>query len=180
MAEILDLVKNCGAANPPGIKTRLYVVCACDIVTFPDRLAFNAASAGDSVTLDGDIVLDTNKAFKILDIITKTGKVIDTLVGAVGSKSYENTLDGVIATTDADVLEWLEQNANGCFVVIAEEVSGQKRVIGTMDVPAYLETATADTGAASGDQRGATIQIKAETGLVASVYTGAIDLDPLT
>jgi len=174
MCDLTDLTSGCGDLNPPGLAVRLYVVHKDDIDTFPLRKI--TTGPGDSVTLDGDIVLVAGKKWAIVDIVSNSGKVIDTLVGAAGAKAFESTLDGIIPTTDAVVLEWMECNANGCLVILAKEKSGQIRVLGSKDLPAILETATIDTGAATGDTRGATIQIKADTGKTAPIYEGAIDL----
>lgn len=180
MCELQALVYGCGQANPPGVKVRCYAVHKDDIDTYPARKAFNPANPGDSVTLDGDIVLLPNKAFVPFDLVVDTGEIVTNMVGAEGSKSYESFLNGTLPTTDAIVREWLECNANGCLVIIVQEKSGQLRVLGTKDVPATLDTVEGGTGIVAGDTRGYAIGIKDHTGLTASTYEGVIDLDPLT
>jgi len=176
--QLNDLIVGCGAANPPGIEVRCFVVEKDDIDIFPLRKVIGAP--GDSVTLDGDIVLLPLKAFKIVDMVVDTGEVTTTMVGAEGSKAYESFLNGTLATTSATTREWLECNANGCLVWIVREKSGQMRVLGTKTIPATLDTVEGGTGIVAGDTRGYAISIKDHTGLTASTYEGVIDLDPLT
>lgn len=178
MCDIHDLIDECGKANPPGVAVRTHWVPKDDIDVFPSYLA--TANPGDTVKLNGDIVLKANKKFNQVDIITNSGQIKDTLVGAIGSKSWESTFDFMKASTDPKVLEFFECLAKGCLVVLIKEKSGQTRVMGNLDSPAYLESAETDTGKQSGDTRGVTAQIKADIGRVAPVYEGVIDTDDLT
>lgn len=173
-----DLVIVCGETNPPGIAVDVYAVCACDIDVFPTFLTTTAP--GDSITLDGNITLDALKAFKKFTIITDTGEVKDTAVGDTGSGSYESMLEGFIQGTDAPQLEWAKDVVNSCNVFIARDAKGVMRVLGSKERPAKRETIETGTGKASGDKRGINFVFKSSQGGPAPVYTGTIDLDPLT
>lgn len=177
---IQDIVVGCGSTNPPGVNVRLYMVNKEEILTFPTKKAYDPAIAGESVKLDGEIILVPNSKWATIDIVTDTGEVKDGIVGTDGSKSIESFLDGVIPTTSASVLEWMERNANNCMVVLAKEKSGIVRVLGTKESPAKLESGEATTGKATGDIHGLTFSIKSTTGYTASIYEGTIDLDATT
>lgn len=173
-----DLIDSCGSKNIPGVSVRVYFAKKDDIDTFPP---FKITTLpGDSVTLDGDIVMKALKKFYQVDIITDSGEVKDTLAGSIGSKVYESTFDFMKATTNPNVVEFQESLANECLVVIVKEKSGNLRVLGNLDSPAYLETAEGTTAKTTGDTRGFTNQIKATPGYAAPFYEGLIDIDDLT
>lgn len=178
MCELIDLVNECGSVNPPGLKVKTWWVASEDIDVMPSLKT--TTGPGDTVTYDGAIVLKPNKAFKRVDIVSNSGKVMDTLVGAEGAKSYESVVDAIVPKTDPAQVEFFNCQANSCPVVLVEDKKGFVRVLGTASDPAVLESATIDTGAKTGDVRGVTFQIKSQIGIPAPFYEGAIDIDPLT
>lgn len=175
---LFDLVDKCGSKNPPGVAVRTWWVPTKLIDTFPGLLA--STDAGDTVELDGDIVLEALAKFTQIDIVTNSGEVKDQMVGELGSRSFESTFDFMLSTTNSPEIEFMESVANGCLCVLVKEKSGNIRVLGSPDSPAYLEAAESSTGKDSGSSRGITMQIKAATGSPAPFYTGAIDTDDAT
>lgn len=175
--EIQDLTFECGQGLIPGATAKLYMVCACDIDTFPGYLT--TTGTGDSITLDGNIVLKANKKFAAVDVVVDSVDLTHTLVGVRTSKNYTNKIDGKAAKTKA-ADEWFEKNKNACIVCILEEKDGAKRVIGTDKIPAFLDTAEGKIGTSNESEKSWIFSIMDSTGKVAPYYTGTIDLDPLT
>lgn len=169
----------CGQRIIPGLARKAYAVCSCDIDVFPGRLPFNAASPGDSITLDGPIVLNALKKFAELEMITDSGKVMHKQVGAKGFENYNNEFSfKAKKTVAAD--EWFNNTRNSCLVIIVTEKDGTLRVIGTKDVPASMTASEGTTGDGSETEKVWTCTVMDTIGDVAPVYTGTIDLDPLT
>lgn len=178
MADLQSLVDACGSTNIPGIAVRTYWIQKDDIDVFPARKV--TTGQGDSVTLDGNIVLLPLKAFKEIDLVTDSGEVKSTMVGPVGSRSFENTMDLILPTLAPATAEFHECNANQCLVLIVKQKDGNFRVLGDPDSPAYFETVEGASGKTSGNTSGFTDLVKDTTGKVAPFYEGTIDLDPLT
>ncbi len=178
MGALYDLIDECGKNNPVGVATMVHYVCQDDIDVFPPFIT--PVGAGDTLKLDGDIVLKAMKAWTRIKIVANSGEVKDTLVGAEGSKSIESTFDFMKSTTDPAVMEFFNNIKNGCGVCVVKELSGHYRVLGNLDTPCTLESMEAGTGKKSGDSRGATAQLKTTVGIPAPYYTGTFDIDPLT
>lgn len=173
--DIQDLAAPCGQKVIPGTKGFIYLVCACDITTFPDFVATTAV--GDKLKLDGDIVLAAGKKFAKIELTTETGRIKHNVVGARGSKNFTNGFEFKTPKTLASD-EWFNENPNGCFVGLIPQKDGAIRVIGTKDIPAFMEAADADGGADNADAAEWTAMIMDKTGMVAPYYEGAIDVAP--
>ncbi len=171
--DIQDLAAPCGQKIIPGVKGFFYLVCACDITTFPDFVATTAV--GDKLQLDGDIVLAAGKKFAKIELTTETGRIKHNGVGVKGSRNFTNGFEFKTPKTLASD-EWFNENPNGCFVALVPQKDGKIRVIGTKDIPAFMEVADADGGADNGDAAEWTATIMDKTGMVAPYYTGTIDL----
>lgn len=163
----------CGGVNVPGIVYQMYFASKCDIDTYPGLKPIGAV--GDSITLDGNIVLKPGKTWKVVTIISNTGKISHQGEGARSAKGFSNLLDFKMAK-DIGSDEWFNHmiNFEGC-VLIREKV-GRYRAFGTLDDPAHFETATGDGGAAAADESAWTAQIKDDTGRVCPIYEGTISL----
>ena len=133
-----DLLKVCGDTNAPGLTTKAYAVCSCDIDVFPGMKTYT--NPGDTITLDGDITLDALKQFFTLNIVEDTGKLTENAVGETGSKSMESMYEGFIPGTGAANLEFIKDQLNACDVFVVKDAEGQMRVLGTKDRPAFLDS----------------------------------------
>jgi len=169
-----DVLHDCEDENTPGIEETLYLVCSCDVDVYPDVLATTAP--GDSMILDGDIVLKAGKKFIKFKIISDTGEIKNTLVGVRSSKSYVQTMDGKTVNNDVIHDEFFNKNRNACVIALFKEKSGALRVMGTLGSPAYFETAESISGTNNESARDWTFQLKASPGNVAYHYQGLIDL----
>jgi hypothetical protein len=180
MGELINLVPDCSAPNAAGVKKNLYVVCSCDVDVFPDRKA--AGSPGEAVTLDGDIVLKANKAFKTFPIISGSGKVDTNILGGIGSKGFENGLELKVKGFGPAEVEWLEGMvaADECMICLVPDNNGNIYCIGTLDNPSYIDTGGGTTGDEVDSERNMNLVIKSKSGRSVSFYEGAIDLDETT
>ena len=171
--DIKDLTGQCGAVVTPGFGITIYAVCPCDIETYP---AFKTTTAvGDSITLDGDIVLKTGKKFATITAISETVGLNENSVGVVGSKAIQNDFNFKALKTKASD-DWVETHLNGCFLFVIKNKEGQMRVVGSPDVPATLDTAVGVNGLALSDEKNWALKIMDNTGHVAPYYEGEIDL----
>jgi hypothetical protein len=172
MADIADLTGQCGVRTIPGYKTNIYAVCGCDILTFPALKT--TTGVGDSITLDGDIVLKTGKKFAQLEVISESGKVTETEVGMVGSQVFQSQFEFKLPKTIASD-EWLDANPNACMVFIIEDKDGNKRVLGNDKVATTRTAAVGTNGPALTDEKSWAITIQDNTGRIAPYYEGVID-----
>lgn len=175
MADIADLVGQYGVKTISGHKVKLYAVCACDIETWP---AYKTTTGvGDSITLDGDIVLKAGKKWAVLETIVDTGKLTETEVGEVGSQVIQSMYELKFPKTIASD-EWVSKTPNVCTVLLIEDKDGKKRLIGSKDVPAIRTAAVGVNGALLTDAKNWAFTYTANTGDVAPYYESdaAIDL----
>ena len=174
--DIQDSIHVCGTPNIPGVRTRVFLVCECDVETWPDRLATTAP--GDAITLDGDIVLKTGKFWSRFDIISQTGEIKNTMIGVRGSKSYQQTFDFQKANITDEVDDWFNTHANMCAIAVVEDNMGIKRVMGKPGCPVDIATAEGTSGMGPDSGRIWTSQLYAHTGEVALTYTGELPIAP--
>ena len=173
MADIADLTGQCGVRTIPGYKVKIYAACSCDIETFP---AYKTTTGvGDSITLDGDIVLLAGKKWAVLETISETGKVTETEVGVIGSQVFQSQFEFKLPKTIASD-EWLDANPNACMVFIIEDKDGKMRVLGNDRVPTTRTAAVGTNGPALTDEKSWAITIMDNTGRIAPYYEGVIDL----
>lgn len=175
---IIDLVTTCGEKNIPGVKVKVHIVCTCDVDVLPGYLATTAA--GDSVTIDGDIVLKALKKWATFEVIADTGELKDIQAGTTGSKSFGSSFDFKLQYTGPAATEWVEQRANSCFIALVEEKQGHVRLLGDLGTPVIQEAAEGTTGMNKESERVWTIQWRGEIGRPAPYYLGAIDIDDAT
>jgi len=161
----------CGTPVIPGIMVDLFVVCACDIETFPEVGEYDIATPSASVTLQGDIVLTEGSVWSKFKVMTDKGSILDQLQGDIGSKHFKNVLNFNIAGTEADTLAWHQQTSNGCLVCVVKEKNGQYRVIGNKDIPAHYATNDISNGP---ENSMSTSVLEAVTGRVAPIYEGVL------
>lgn len=171
-----NLVDSCGNIVTPGIESKLYACCSCDIDTFPPITGTTAQ--GDSITLNGDITLLAGKQFFEIDIITETGEVKHSLVGQKRSKQYRQSLMGK-TVGDKNYDEFFNNNRNACMVVLFKDKDGNMRVIGhPTKGHATFATAEDTSGTNEESPKEWTFEITAAPGNVAYYYTGVIDTTP--
>jgi hypothetical protein len=186
MCNIAPLTKNCGANNPPGTRTKLYLAPSGEFNGWPQTAADGGGTdPGDSLILDEPFDFTTAPVgagyWREVDIVADTGEIRDTLVGEVGGRSWENMFAFFLSGLEAERLEFAKNMANCCIVALLQDRNGVYRVIGRFDDPAFIESIELTTGLKSGDRRGGAYVIKWSSGSPTSVYdaeTHGIELTP--
>jgi len=74
------------------------------------------------------------------------------------------------------VLEFAKCFVNSCPIGVFPEKSGQRRVLGSAEDPAYVDTAAITTGMAPADLRAATFTIKSVQEGPAPIYEDGLTL----
>lgn len=171
-----NLVDSCGDNVTPGIESKIYAACACDVDVFPPVVG--TTTQGDSITLQGDITLLAGKQFFEIDVITDTGEVKHTLVGQKKSRSYRQSLMAK-TTGNKNYDEFFNNNRNGCFIFLFKDKDGNMRVIGH-PTKGYATFATAEDTSGSNEESAKewTFEATAAPGNVAYYYNGVIDVTP--
>lgn len=175
-----DLLWIQGKTNMGGLVGDVYAVPIEDV----DETQLPTLAA-DEVTLEGSFVLKADKKFARIYHTKGTGKLDDNSVGERDGKSYENIAEFFFPGQEKKVTAFKKKYTNTPMLVIVKETSGDMRPIGicelttgvlTLNLPAYIESVTSTTGAASADRRGSTFQVKSESPHPPLYYSGAIDL----
>jgi len=176
---------NCDKKKVSGTEAKLFYSPFCEINVFPDTLEESGNGTGamsDRVTLDGDIIMDDTVQgcgfFREYDIIINSGKVLDTGVGEIGSKSFDSDIPFRIEGTDPEHLGFAAHilNCKGTFIIKTK--TGVTRVSGSKTSPAYIESVVLDTGDTPESANQGTYVVRSNTGVPAYVYNGVIDLTP--
>lgn len=176
---------NCDVQVVAGVEAELFYVPSCEIDVFPQTLEKSGNGSGvmaDAVTLDGDIVLDAVNTglgyFRKYSIIINSGKVMNTAVGELGSKSFDTDLAFRIKGNDPEHLGFANNilNCKGTWLVKTKD--GVPLCIGNKTNPAYVESLVLDTGDTPESANQGTYLIRGNTGYTSFVYPGVIDLTP--
>lgn len=173
----VDLKWNQGVDNMGGLVGDVFFCPTEDIATLP-------ALATDKISLTGNIVCKTGKKFIQIYHTKGTGKLDDTSVGERDGKSRENMLEFFFPGAKKEVEAFKHQVQNTPGVVICKDTENNLRVLGIcvlggnvgLDLPAYMESSSGTTGAASADRRGSTFQFKSESPHPPLFYGGDIPL----
>lgn len=164
--------------NPAGTKGIGYMCPAEEFTSWPAYLSTTAP--GDTVKLTGNFALVSTTGigyFRTFPILQDTGRYKIKGVGAIGSKSFEETFEFTVNGLDAEQLEWCRNLLNIPGVFLCADKKGVIHVLGSKDDPAYLQEVDGDTGATATDQRAIKYIIRATTASPA-IYTGTINTTP--
>jgi len=167
----------CGTIVPPGTKTLVYVVAMDNVVSIPDPVG--GATLGDGKRIIADIVLAANKYWASLYVISETGELKATQVGT-NTRSYNSNFDFMVVGKGPDVDQWVEEQANRCFLALVTEKTGHVRLMGGIGTPVKQTASEFTTGKGSDTEKVWSITWTDITGFVPFYYEGAIDTDPLT
>lgn len=179
-----DLLFTQGQDNLAGIIGELYLVPVADVLTIP------ALAAAGSLTITGDIVLNTNKSWKRLYFTDETGKVESKTVGERDGKGIETMISARYPKFGKELIDWVRNVQNTPSLVMFKMAnSGKKFVLGltqfdialtalTADIPVYFETAEVVSGEKRADQNGALLTWKYTSQHGPVEYNGTIDLTP--
>lgn len=168
-----------GVTNMGGIKTTIYYAPIADILNFPE-LPANPATPEDEVTLESvtGFTFNTGKNFLTIYATMETAQVQDEPQGEMDGMSFVHKATLFHPGTKAEALAFAKQVNNANMVFIFPEADGGNfRVIGSAAYPAKAKV-TIDTGKATADRKGMTIEITSYGATPAPLYTGAISLTP--
>lgn len=178
MCVIKTLAGTACGANPAGMKGIGYMIPAEELVSFPAFLT--TTTAGDTVKLTGNFSLVTTSTlgyFRSFPVLINTGSYKTKAVGAVGSKSVEETYSFKVNGLGAAELEFYRNLLNIPGVWLCADKAGVVHVLGSKDDPAYLQEAEGGSGAATTDERAITFTITS-TAASPAIYTGTINTTP--
>src|SRR3989338_2899850 len=178
MADIQDLAGvACGTVIPPGIKTKISVVALNNVVSIPD--AVGGSTLGDALRITDDVVLAANKFWASLYVISETGELKVTQVGT-NTRSFTATGEFMIVGGGPASDQWVQEQANRCFLALFTEKTGAKRLLGGIGTPVKQTASEFTTGKGSDTEKVWNITWTDITGYVPYYYEGAVDEDPLT
>lgn len=178
MCEIGNLSNTACTSNPAGVKGIGYMAPAEEFETWPAYLS--TTGAGDTVKLTGnfDFVATSDIGyFRTFPCLLEKGSYAFSLVGGLGSKTFEEKYTYYIPAVDAAQLEHIKNLANIPGVWLCPDKNSTVHVLGSKDDPAYVEVAEGTTGAAAADERGITVTIRAVSARP-TIYTGTINTTP--
>lgn len=179
MANLLSLTRACGTANPPGTKLKLYVIPKGELTAWPQTKAeLGGTAQGDTKILDEPFAYVSTTAlgyWREYDILVDTGDVRDILEGEPGGQGYRNFFDFSILGTEAEQLEVADCMAaySGCIIAMIIDKNDNHRVLGNLEIPAFIESAEGATGKTNGDRRGFNYVLYSNTGKTAPIYDAA-------
>jgi hypothetical protein len=172
---VKSYTRDCEKKVIGGIKTKLHLVCACDVDETQWPALKTTTGVGDKITYDGDIVLKAGKAFATVDIITDSGNLVHTGEGAETSKAFTNMVNFKLAK-DIGADEWADQHLNGCFIAVLEQKDGNKRVIGEPGSHASIKSAVGTLAETISGESSWVFQLGDSTGKVSPYYEGVLDV----
>lgn len=160
-----------GRYNPAGTKAKFYYAYVEDILTMPvlpdPETALTFASLVEIATA---IVMKPGKQFFDHYNTSEENEVKCTLVGSRDGKGYENSFEYAFPGNDSIQLGFQASTANRQVVLIVPEKNGRNRVIGSLEDPAYMETAEYTSGKKIADARRTIITFKASGATPAPIY----------
>jgi hypothetical protein len=169
------------AANPPGIKTTMYIVPVAEITAEPGWSTGTAE--GDYVKTSGNYdftVAGAGKGYwRSFPILIDTGSYQLEAVGDKGSKQWKETFTFTIQGVNAEQLEFCTRMLNIPSAFLIPDKNSVIHTVGHKDEAAYVDTATGGTGEGPEGSRTIQVTVVAYTARP-MVYGGTIDTTPNT
>lgn len=151
MAQLIDMVLECGKSYVPGTETDLYYQSSCK-ANYPDV-------GEDMVTLPSAPTFDQANWLRT-KILIDSGGVDWNVIGEVGGQGIQSSLKFFVIGDDAEQLSFAARLVanSGNLTMGLRRRTGKNRVVGTNKLPAYVEELTG------------TSQIKLGEGKVGTAY----------
>jgi hypothetical protein len=175
---VQDMLRTPGLDNDAGIKTILYYARYHDIQTWPTSVddPENQTDLESRVTLTGNFVMKTGKLFGKMEVTLEKGMLDSNGAGAQANSSAENILKVFRYGHQKSLVGWIETFKNDDLVMIAEDLSGNYRVLGSPGLPAVILPDWKVTGGdAVSSEKFIEFNVKS-VGRIAKFYTGTIPL----
>ena len=163
-----------GRYNPAGT-TLIYYLLPEDVDTFPVPADPATATTFDSlVELATAIVMKEGKQMFPIYCTLEEGELKSTLQGPRDGKGYENMMSLSFPGNDSIFLGWQSYFANRDVIFVVKEKNGKVRVLGSLEDPAYMDTAEGTSGKKVADGRATVLTFKATGSTPPPVYTQAL------
>lgn len=173
-AVIVPLTSNCGKNVIAGTEARLYLIPAGELTNHPQtKEELGGSNPGDDMILDQPYTYVATSGlgyWREYTIIVDSGEVVDTLIGEVGFRGWENTLAFQIQGTEVEQLQFARDVANGCLVAMVTDRQGITRVFGKYNDPCFVDAIEIRSGKKPGDVVGGTYLLKNSAGGPALTY----------
>ncbi len=166
-----------GSKNMGGLKTIGYFALVTDVDNFPE-LPANPATPQEEITLESvtGFTMMATKTFFSLYSTMETSEIVDEPQGEPDGMSFVHKATMFYPGTSVEALAFAANVNNAGMVFIFEEASGtNRRVIGNKAFPAKVKV-TVNTGKATADRKGISMEITSYGYTPAPLYTGAIPL----
>ena len=146
MVDFTDVLASCAGETIPGIALTAFYADHCnEIATWPE-LPAAPASASQMVTISTSFTMKPTKVFHKLEIQMLSGNIKNTLQGVFGSRSFKSSFAFKLSG-NADGKEAFDRKIkNGLFAFVVVENDGTKRLVGTKNNPAMVESIESDSG----------------------------------
>ncbi len=173
---LTSLTKQCGNGQVPGVKERWYFIQKGDITTFAS--ASSSSAYGDDKVFDTAFTLASGKKWHELDVLVNTGDVVDTLKGETGGRYLSNGIPFFVPNYNKEQRKFIDDVVanDGCLIFLVTGKDSKVSIVGNLENPCYIETATGGVGGVETTKVGAAFRLYADTGYSCPIYTGAIDL----
>lgn len=165
-----------GGNNDGGLGINFFYARLSEISTFP-KIPDAPANLAEKVTITDDFAFNTGGRFYKLQGTVEKNSLESSSQGESGSLSAENALVITHKKISATMLGWLEECKNDDLVLLATDLAGQIRVVGSEHLPAMIMEFKVSGGAAVADARNVTLTVKS-VGRIAPFYTGTISETP--
>jgi hypothetical protein len=169
MPVIESLSTPTGGNNDAGLKRTYFFGLAADVLT-DATFAGSPTTYAAKVTNDATLAMKTGKRMWELQVTIEKDNALDSeSQGEFGSLSAKNVIRGVQARVTADMAGWIEEHKNDELIFIVQELSGQLRKVGTLDLPAMIESFKITGGGKVSDAKNVSFNIF-NVGRVASFF----------
>lgn len=143
--------------------------------------ALVAASFEELAEITSNHVMKSGKCFRRIDFITETGGITSKNIGETERNLFQNELAIEVADSNPKLLGFMRYAKNKRFIVLAKETgSGRVRQLGSERIPARFMTQEHTVEATMEGKNSATLTIMDKWFGPAPIYTGDIQLTPVT
>ncbi|WP_289764007.1 hypothetical protein [uncultured Duncaniella sp.] len=175
-ADLYESLRHCpGQTSLPGIRPRALGIPKSHILSFPKLPSIDDKDADmESIaTYDGDFLLEADKKFLFMDLLSSASSVKSESQGEGASKSYLNTATLFHPSVGPAVTGFSRLVLNDDFVWLVQQRDGRWRVIGNEMIETETKPAQ-DSGQSVTDSSGTTFTATVSDVSPAPFYVGKI------
>lgn len=164
-----------GQDNPGGLQT---VAFYAPISAFADdgipQVPANPVAFAEAVEISTDFVFKPGEGFRKLYLTEDTGMMEDESIGERDGKSWRNKMKAFHPGTKAEALGFARWANNTGLIWVVVEADGQKRIVGSEQFPAKIDTNVITTTETTDGRRGQTLESSCASITPAPIYTGNV------